>query len=245
LSSLPVLLLHGQPGCARDWELVAAAIGPRAIAIDRPGWDGHSDPTDLEGNGRAAIAELDRRGVEKAVIAGHSLGGAVAAWLAVHHPARVARLVLAAPAANVASLHALDRWLAAPRIGYAMSVAALEGPGLARAADPIRRRIAADLSVDDRCLRVAGRQLLRPGAWRAFAAEQRALVRDLPLLERGLSQVSAPTTIVCGAGDRIVPISSARRLAAQISGAELVVLEGAGHLLPFQRAQRLAELIGS
>jgi pimeloyl-ACP methyl ester carboxylesterase len=44
------------------------------------------------------MAELDDRGLERATVVGHSLGGAAAAWLAAHHPDRVARLVLAAPA---------------------------------------------------------------------------------------------------------------------------------------------------
>jgi pimeloyl-ACP methyl ester carboxylesterase len=238
-----VLLLHGQPGWARDWDRVARTLGTRAIAIDRPGWDGRSHPTDLEGNGRAAIAALDRRGHDQAVIAGHSLGGAVAAWLAVHHPSRVARLVLAAPAANVASLYPLDRWLALPVLGYALTVASLAGAGLALTAAPVRRRIGADLRVEDGYLRAVGRRLADPFVWRAFAAEQQALVRDLPRLESGLGRVSAPTTIVTGSADRIVPVSSARQLASQIAGAELVVLEGAGHMLQFRHADRLAEII--
>jgi pimeloyl-ACP methyl ester carboxylesterase len=239
-----VLLLHGQPGWARDWQEVSTAIGSRAIAINRPGWDGRSVATDLDGNGRAALATLDRFGVERAVIVGHSLGGAVAAWLGVHQPARVERLVLAAPAANVASLYAFDRWLAAPVLGELASATALGGLGLALAAGPVRRRIGAGV-IDDRHLRRVGRRLLEPGVWRSFVAEQRALVRDLPALELGLGRVSAPTTIVCGSADRIVPLSSARRLASQIWGAELVVAAGAGHLLPLQRAGLLAEIIGS
>ena len=108
MSNDPVLLLHGQPGAAADWEHVRASIGDdvRTIAFDRPGWDGHSAVRDLAGNADAARTVLDRSGVARATVVGHSLGAAVAAWLAWSSPERVGRLVLVAPAANVDSLSA-------------------------------------------------------------------------------------------------------------------------------------------
>jgi pimeloyl-ACP methyl ester carboxylesterase len=115
----PVLLLHGQPGAAGDWDRVRTAIGSRVetIAIDRPGWDTDSSPSDLEGNARAALDAVDAAGAERAVVVGHSFGGAVAAWLAATHPDRVRALVLAAPSANEDSLEWMDRWdgVLAPR----------------------------------------------------------------------------------------------------------------------------------
>src|SRR5947209_14666259 len=98
----PILLLHGQPGSAEDWDRVRAHIGERAptIAIDRPGWDGDRGPADLAGNARAAIAAIDAAGARRAVVVGHSFGGAVAAWVAATTPDRVRALVLAAPSAN-------------------------------------------------------------------------------------------------------------------------------------------------
>ncbi len=240
-----VLLLHGQPGGARDWDRVRAAMGVRvrSLAIDRPGWSSGSAPADLAGNAAAAIRALDATGTRKATVVGHSLGAAVAVWLAVEHPERVDRLVLAAPAANCASLVPLDHWLAWPLAGELVGAPALAGVGLVLFASSLRRRVAGWLSLDERYLEATGRALRTPGAWRAFAADQRALVRDLPSLERRLEYVDAPTTIVAGSADRIVPLSSARALADEIPGAELVVLPGAGHLLLHHRAQQLAEII--
>lgn len=239
----PALLLHGQPGGACDWEAVASLLGPRAIAIDRPGWDGCSQPADLAGNARAALDALDARGIDRATVVGHSLGGAVAAWIAATHPARVTALVLIAPAANAASLYPLDRWLARPIAGYLANAASLAGLGLALSAGPVRRWTAGRLSVEDRYLRAAARRLLAPSAWRAFTTEQRVLVHDLPALEQRLGAIHAPTTIVAGAADWLVPVASARVLARQIRGAELVVLEHAGHLLPVRSPRRIAELV--
>lgn len=243
----PVLLLHGQPGAASDWEALRAAIGDgaRTIAIDRPGWDGRSPAMDLAGNAAAALATLDRLGVARATVVGHSLGAAVAAWLAGIAPERVGRLVLIAPAANRESLSKVDYLLAAPVVGRAASVAAMSGGGLGLSVRSLRRRVAKALALDDRYLQDAARMLRAPAAWRGFVIEQRALVRQLPALEERLGAISVPTTIISGTSDHVVPIGAARRLARRIPGAELVEIEGAGHLVHVQRAERLAKIIAA
>jgi pimeloyl-ACP methyl ester carboxylesterase len=103
--------------------------------------------------------------------------------------------------------------------------------------------VAEATALDGRYLQSAGRILLTPRAWRAFVREQRFLVRDLPALERRLGAISAPTTIVAGTADHVVPLVAARRLAEQIPGAELVEIDHAGHLLHVQHMARLSEII--
>ena len=229
-----VLLLHGQPGGVADWGGVIAGMNGRAdvIAVDRPGWDGVTRARDLAGNAGAALAALDARGAQRAVVVGHSLGAAVAAWLAATRPDRVAALVLAAPAANLAALYALDRWMAAPVAGDVAAAAILGGLGLALAVAPVRRRIAHARQLEEDYLRAAGAAVRRPAAWRAYAAEQRALVRDLPHLERRLDAITAPTTIIAGAHDRVVPPRATEQLSRQIPGARLQHSAASGHLVP-------------
>jgi pimeloyl-ACP methyl ester carboxylesterase len=215
------------------------------IAIERPGWDGRSPVTDLAGNARAALAALDAAGVTRATVVGHSLGAAVAAWLGASAPERVGRLVLVAPAANLASLGAVDYLLAAPLVGWLASIGAMAGGGLVLGTGPLRRWVAEATALDERYLRASGRMLLAPRAWRSFVREQRYLVRDLPALERRLADISAPTAIVAASADRVVPIAAARRLAGQIPNAEFVEIPHAGPLLHVQHASRLAEIIAS
>jgi pimeloyl-ACP methyl ester carboxylesterase len=242
-----VLLLHGQPGSHRDWGGVIAALGDRArpISIDRPGWAGDTRPADLYGNAAAAIAALDGLAVRRAVLAGHSFGAAIAALVAVLHPERVAALVLASPAANAASLDAVDRLLGAPLVGPVTSAATMAGLGLTLALAPTGGVVARRLGLDRRYVMSGGRSLLSPRSWRAFLVEQRALLAQLPELERRLTELAVPTTVVSGAADRIVPLAAATALAAQIPGARLQTLPGAGHLLPQQHAERLADAIAA
>ncbi len=243
----PALLLHGQPGSARDWDGVIKELAGRVrtITFDRPGWDGRSRPRDLEGNVKAALSELDRADAGSATVVGHSLGGAIAAWLAAAYPERVSRLVLLAPAANRESLVAVDHLLAAPVVGELATAAALAGAGAALAVRPLRRLISSELRVDGWALDGASRRLLMPRTWGSFLAEQRMLMRQLPLLEPLLKRIVAPTTIVIGSADRLVPPHSARRLAEQIPDAELIEIERANHLLLHQHSRQIAEIVSS
>jgi pimeloyl-ACP methyl ester carboxylesterase len=240
-----VLLLHGQPGSAADWDGVVERLGARAaaIAIDRPGWDGVHRAGDLEVNARAALAALDARSIAKAVIVGHSLGGAIAAWLAATRPERVTALVLAGPAANQAALYPVDRWLAAPLVGDLSSSVAMLGTGLVLTVPWLRRRVSAGTGIVESYLVGVGRAALRPGAWRAYASEQRTFIRDIPRLEERLGAITAPTTIIAGARDRIVPMRAASELSDQIPDARLVIADDAGHLLPQRRPQLLTDAI--
>lgn len=94
-----VLAIHGITSTSRTWLAIARALGDRAalIAVDLRGrGDSHElpPPFGLDAHVRDMIAVLDRLGLERAVVAGHSLGAYVAARLATTHPDRVERLVL-------------------------------------------------------------------------------------------------------------------------------------------------------
>jgi pimeloyl-ACP methyl ester carboxylesterase len=239
----PILLLHGQPGSARDWQLVVEAIGDRApvLAVDRPGWDGHSAPGGLGVSAAAAAEALS--GSRGATVVGLSYGAAVAAWLALERPELVGALVLVSPAANMASLQAVDRLLAAPVIGYGLSAIVLSGAALALTSGRVRRRLQQTFALPDDYLRATSRRWRGPAAWRAFVVEQRALFGELPRLEERLGALSVPTTVVVGTSDTIVPVEAGRALAAQIREARLVEIDRGHHVLPAECPARLAELI--
>jgi pimeloyl-ACP methyl ester carboxylesterase len=241
----PVLLLHGQPGSARDWDRVRLAIGDRArtIALERPGWNGQTAPVGIAGNAWIAAAELDRMGIARATVVGHSFGGAVAALLAALFPARVGALVLVAPSANHASLNRLDRVLAVPLVGDALVGGAFAGAGAALATGAIRRHVAGWLAVEEGYLGAAARELVKPATRRAFMVEQRMLLEELPALEARLGEISAPTKILIGTDDIVVSPDSARQLATQIRGAEVVEIPGGNHLLPQLRPTRVSEVV--
>jgi pimeloyl-ACP methyl ester carboxylesterase len=94
-----VLAIHGITSTSRTWLAIARALGDRAalVAVDLRGRGSSSElppPFGLDAHVRDMIAVLDRLGLKRVTVAGHSLGAYVAARLATTHPDRVERLVL-------------------------------------------------------------------------------------------------------------------------------------------------------
>jgi pimeloyl-ACP methyl ester carboxylesterase len=97
-----VVLLHGQPGSASDWQLVTDRLPGTldVVALDRPGYGTSQQPAGgFRYGARAVLAELDARGIGRTVLVGHSYGGGVALAAAQQAPERVEALVLLARAA--------------------------------------------------------------------------------------------------------------------------------------------------
>jgi 2-succinyl-6-hydroxy-2,4-cyclohexadiene-1-carboxylate synthase len=115
--STTVVLLHGFMGSSADWREVMAALGDRTfrIAVDLPGHGASlelaPDTYKVEGAARAVIRTLDGLGVVRPVVAGYSMGGRLALYLALRYPERCAGLFLesASPGLENASKRAARR----------------------------------------------------------------------------------------------------------------------------------------
>jgi len=243
-----VLLLHGQPGIAGDWKAVSArlaAAGMRAVAPDRPGYGRTGGrATGFEGNARAALELLDRLGIERALLAGHSWGSAVALTMALEAPERVTGLVLVAPISPGISPGPLDRALANRLIGPPVARAGFKLAGHALTLRPFKglgRMLLAELPPEQ--VEVTASQIRSDGVWRSFYIEQRAMLEELPALGRRLDAVSAPATVIYGTRDRVAPPANAHRLAELLPAASLVSAGPTGHLLPQQRPELVADAI--
>jgi 2-succinyl-6-hydroxy-2,4-cyclohexadiene-1-carboxylate synthase len=112
-----ILFLHGFMGSSADWREVMVALGDRAlcVAADLPGHGASlglsTEAYTIEGSARAVIDILDELDVEHPVVAGYSMGGRLALYLALRHPKRCARLFLesASPGLEDASERASRR----------------------------------------------------------------------------------------------------------------------------------------
>ncbi len=231
----PVVLLHGQPGVARTWRHVAEPLSAhaRVIVPDRPGYgETGARALGIAGNARAVRALLDRLELERAVLVGHSWGGGVAISLAQSDPDRVAGLVLVCSIGTCSSVDSFDRVLARQGIGPVLTYGAFRAlPRLIPL--PVARRFAPGLgNLSEEAVRDLIETLEERRDWRSFLIEQRALVQEIGELDALLAQISAPTRVLIGARDFLVPPAVGHELASRIPRAETRIVPGAGHVLP-------------
>ncbi len=97
--TLPVVMVHGYLGGSAQWSDLTTALGDRfrVITLDLPGFgraSDHAAPSTIAGFAEHVIADLDRRGIERCVLVGHSMGGMIAQEVASRIPHRLDRLVL-------------------------------------------------------------------------------------------------------------------------------------------------------
>src|ERR1700758_4037099 len=126
LGAHELVLLHGQPGSPADWQQVIARLPAQlhAVAADRPGYGSSRLPAGgFAANARAVLDDLDARGIERAVLVGHSYGGGVALAAAALAPHRVEAVVLLA-SVGPGCVNRWDRLLAAPLAGQLCALVA-------------------------------------------------------------------------------------------------------------------------
>jgi 3-oxoadipate enol-lactonase len=233
-----LVFLHGQPGSGADWQQVTGLLPAHwhTVAADRPGYGSNPQPAGgFAANARDVFAQMDTRGIRRAVLVGHSYGGGIALAAASLAPHRVEAIVLLA-SVGPGCLNACDKLLAAPGTGPLCALAAWRlTPWVARArlAWFTRRQsrpLAPGEHVNWQIWAHASRD--RGRRWRTFLAEQRALVRELGQLVAAVPLVQAPVLLLTDPADRLVPTGTARHLTMTLPDARLQLVEGAGHHLP-------------
>lgn len=242
-SGPPLLLVHGFPSNALAWSLVMDRLARRyrMLAPDQVGFGGSTrEPRrPLTGDAYAdRLADLlNALALDQVDVAGISWGGAISQQLALRHPVRVRRLVLAAP---IHAGHPL-------RLGDTSLLGSLAGrlaPPLARAAVRryLRRATNGDLAAGE--LEAIVRAYVEPLATPGTVAFLRRFVRATRRTQAAdVSRITAPTLVVVPDADRVIPPSVGRALAAAIPGARLERFAGVGHAVQFEAAGRLAEAI--
>jgi pimeloyl-ACP methyl ester carboxylesterase len=247
---LPVVLLHGQPGSAVDWRAVAPLLWDdfTVVVPDRPGYGrtgGEAQGFDENASSLAVL--LDGLSIKQAVVVGFSWGGGVALAFAQAFADRTAGLVLVASVGPGEAFGWEDRMLAAPFVGEALAALTLGTVG--RVVGSARVQSLARRYLDGRAREavtvLTGMTGARPGAavWRSFVIEQRVILRDVEGLSRGLSAITAPTAVLNGSADRVVPPHVGNRLAATIPGASHTVVAGGHHLLPREHPEAVAAAV--
>jgi pimeloyl-ACP methyl ester carboxylesterase len=251
LSAHELVLLHGQPGSAADWQQVVRRLPTQlhAVAADRPGYGSSRLPAGgFAANAQVVIDDLDSRGIRRAVLVGHSYGGGVALSAASLAPHRVEAVVLLA-SVGPGCVDGWDKLLAAPGTGPLCALLAWRlTPWIARARlAMLVRRLGRPLRPEEHVnWHIWGHTARQDSPlWRTFLVEQRALLRELGDLQHAISSIQAPVLLLADPHDLLVPLDTALQLARALPDARLQLVQGAGHKLPRRAADAVADAIAA
>lgn len=247
----PVVLIHGLGASAEIWS---SSIGPlasrhRVFAPDLPGF-GRTEKPGKMAYSPAAYSRFIRDfmtalGIGRAALVGHSLGGGVALRVILDDPLRVERLVLASSAGlgsdvslplRIASLPFFDRLFFKPPL-----------PVFTRF---LHRLVYDPAAISPAFARMYYEMFFQPGSVRAFASILRAIATlrgakpgVLEPIRAGLASIAAPTLILWGREDRILPVSQAVDAAGRIPGARLHIFERCGHMPNIEHPEEFNRLV--
>ena len=231
-----VVLLHGFGFDHALWERLQAGLAPHAriLAYDLPG---HGDSLDYPGAGparlaaRAVLDDLAARTIPRAHVVGHSMGGTVAALMALSEPSRVASLCLAAPGGFGVQIN--SRLLA--------RFAAAERPEDIRCA--LEGMYGWTYPVPEATVERLARQRARPGQTAGLVATAEAMAgggRQGVIKREKLAELTMPVRLLWGTQDNVVPASQSQGMPP---GFALHLLADLGHMLPDEAVDVLERLM--
>jgi pimeloyl-ACP methyl ester carboxylesterase len=236
-----LVLIHGASGNLREMLLAFEgyeAAGYRLVAIDRPGhgWSERGDASKavtLGEQARLVAATMETLGIGKAVIVGHSYGGAVASRVLLDHPQRVAGVLLISPVSHT--------WPGGIEWYYSVASTPVLGPIFANTLAPVAGKgrlgagatsVFAPTPVPPDYVERSGIGLvLRPAEFVANAQDVAALYDEIVQQQTRYGGIDRPVEIITAETDTVVsPVIHSTALASAVMGAKLTVLEGAGHV---------------
>ena len=239
----PVVFLHGLGASMYAWRrnlAAVAAAGFRVIAFDNRGF-GLSDkppaPYDNAAYARLAIALMDSLRLTDVVLVGHSMGGAIAAQVAIEYPPRVRGLVLVGSAglgAREPLLFRVARW---PVLGPA--ALALRGRGFTA------RLLRSTYFDPGKVTEADVDQYYAPVAQPEYGRALRGVLQQFRFtaLEGRLDRIAVPTLVLWGEEDRWVPMKLGRALAAGITRSAFVSVPRAGHSVQEEAPDEVNHLV--
>ena len=221
---IPIIFAHGAAASHLVWGAQVRALGEitRAVALDLPGHGRSPLPgrNSIDAYRDVVLGLLDALRFDRAVIVGHSMGGGIAQTLALSHPDRVAGLGLVGTGARLRVLPAIldgvlsDFGATAQLVVENSFAPALDAAMRARAVAEFRACPAAVTHGD------------------FFACNA------FDILAR-VSEIRAPTLVVCGRQDRMAPIKYSEFLMSKIPQARLTLIENAGHSVMIEKAEEV------
>lgn len=253
-SGRPIIMIHGLGGTLQHMRRpLMEEFGDdyRLIAIDRPGSGYSTRPRNMDGRlseqARLVAGFIDALGLDRPLLVGHSLGGAVALATALYYPGKIAGLALLAPltrredeiAPQVRRLNirsALLRRL----VSHTLAIPA----SLKASAQTLDLAFGPQKPPHDFAIAGGAMAGMRPSHFYATSTDLVALRHDLSEMEVRYGEIDMPVGILFGSSDRVLDWRHhGLAMEGQISGLELEIAEGIGHMPQYVVTERVVSFI--
>lgn len=242
-----LVLIHGFGSSIFTWRNVQRAAleqGFRVVAVDLLGYGASSRPAEpiytTEMQARFVLGVMDKLGIERAQMGGHSYGGRVAMQIAVLAPARVQSLTLISPEAFSTERPAIAHLVRTRFFGYILTFYStsplLVREGLRFVTKKHDWLTPANVKGYAAPLHVRGTAISQ--VWQARSPKD-----GLKPVPHNLHEIAQPALVLWGEGDPVFPVSDATKLAGTLQQAEVHVLHGAGHIGHEERADEAIDVI--
>ncbi len=216
----PIVFIHGAGGSHQIWfpQLRALEQQRRVIALDLPGHgDSNGSGADRIESFRDVVkAFLTAMGLDRVILVGHSMGGAIAQSFALAHPEQLVGIVLVGTGARL-------------RVHPKIFAGLREDP---RGAVGLIARSARAPGAPVEVVEQDAEAMMRT-AVSVIEADLRACDAFDQMMQ--VQEISMPTLVICGTDDLMTPPKYAEYLHQQIKGSELVVISGASHMVMLEK----------
>ncbi len=242
-SGSPIILVHGLSGQLLNFaylDLQKLARSHRVIMLDRPGAGyskrGESSPATIVNQAATVAAFIEALKLDKPVLVGHSLGGAIALAVGLNHPQSISRLALIAPLTHTQSEPPeAFRGLMIPSPLMRRAIAHTLATPLSIRKGPEVLAFVFGPEPVPKDFRTKGGGLLglRPNSFYAASSDMLATAEDLPAMESRYSTLQMPVDVLYGRQDQILDYRlHGEALMQKIPYATLKLVDGGGHMLP-------------
>lgn len=249
----PILFVHGLGGQLHHFRhtlFPAIGTGFRLVALDRPG-SGYS--TRVSSGARISeqarlIAEfIAATGLEKPLLVGHSLGGAIALRVALDHPASISGLALISPLTHFVPTPPKEfggLYIRSPLVRRLVANTLAVPMGLKTAQQTLDFVFGPQPVPQDYAISGGGFLGLRPSHFHATSSDLVAVEQDLPGQVERYGEITLPVGILFGSRDRVLHHTRhGLAMEGRIEGIDIEILEGVGHMPQFVEADRVAAFV--